>query len=160
MGSSDTYHPKTVWMAQGATHLRCSSGAEIHVAAGGKFVNKRVAVSTGVKNTSTLDPNGWYAIGTSGVYEINPTRGSLCTIFVHTTANAFFKGSSELDAVRFPTSCHRVIKAKGTTKDNKMNGPGFQIYGFSTHRAYIGGIAGFSSDAHDTKLIIGFATST
>jgi len=220
MGSSDTHHKATIWLTQGATHLRCSSGSELRIAAGaeldvvgkidmnsgstlgidsganisvsgsvtmgsngtiilqsgstllvnpggsisvssgGYFKNKGPRATTATKNTSTLDPWGFHAINTSGVYEINPKRGSVCTIFMHTTANAFFKGSSALDPVRFPTSAMRVLKVKGTTKDQKRWGGAFQIIGLTSHRAYVGALSGFSSDAHDTKLIIAETSTT
>ena len=175
--STDTYHPKTVWMTQGATHLRCSSGAEIKVAEGGtltignnatvsissgvNYTDKRKIITTGVAQSTTLDPWGTYVLDTSGVYEVNPTRGSLCTIHIHSTAKILFKGSSEVDAVRFPSSKRRVLKVWCTTALSLRNQPGFQIFGFTTHRAYIRVLAPVSSDLSNESLIaIGWSTTT
>ena len=150
MPSSDTYHPKTVWMAQGATHLRCSSGGEILVAEGGKFKQQGNIHTTGVAQSTTLDPWGTYALDTSGVYEVNPVRGSICTIHLHTTAYIFFKGTTEVSAMRFPTSKMRCIKAAASSKDCMRWGPAFQIRGFSTGRAYVVGLGGSSNTAGST----------
>jgi hypothetical protein len=144
-------------VAEGGT-LTIGNNATLTVSSGADFTNKRVGVSTGVKNTSTMDPDGFYAIGSSGVYYVNPVRGSVCRIWVHTTAYAFIRGSNT--DVRFPTSKMRCLKVACTTKDQKRWGAGFALYGFSTARAYVGGLAGFSSDAHDTHLIMIETSST
>jgi hypothetical protein len=146
-------------MAQGATHLRCSSGGEIKVAEGGKFKNQGNLHTTGAAQSTELDPWGTYALDTSGVYIINPVRGSICTIHIHSTAKLLFKATSQTYNTRFPSSNMRVVRAWASTKDAQVFGPGFQIKGFSTVRAYIVGLAGWSSDANNTHLIVS-ATST
>jgi len=161
MGSSDTYHPKTIWMTQGATHLRCSSGAEIKIAAGGKFKNKGNTITTGVAQSTTLDPWGTYVLDTSGVYEVNPEKGSLCTIHFQSTAKVLIKGTSEVDAVRFPSSKRRVLKVWCTSSLTMRSQPGLQIFGFTTHRAYVRVLAMASSDlANESVLAIGWSTTT
>jgi hypothetical protein len=161
MGSSDTYHPKTVWMAQGATHLRCSSGGEIAIAAGGKFRNYHA--TTGAKASTTLNPYGNYALDTSGVYIINPEVGSVCTVHVHSTAFLFFKATSGTYNSRFPTSKMRCLKVAASSKDSQRWGPAFQIKGFSSDRAYVAVLSGTSNSAGstiNTRLIVIETSST
>jgi len=161
MSSTDFYHPKTLWMTQGATHLRCSSGAEIKIADGGKLRNTGDPITTGVAQSTTLSAYGTYVLDTSGVYEVNPQKGSLCTIHFQSTAKVLIKGASEVDAVRFPSSKRRVLKVWCTSSLTVRSQPGLQIFGFSTHRAYVRVMAMASSDlANESLLAIGWSTTT
>ena len=165
--STDTYHPKTVWMTQGATHLRCSSGAEIMIGAGGEleivaggYLKDRLkACTTSAAASATLDAWGTYALDTSGVYIVQPERGSVCTLHIHSTAYLFFKASSAVDACRFPSSKMRCIKVACSTKDQARWGPAIQIRGMTTHRAYVVSLSG-SSNATKTNLIVIETSST
>ena len=161
MGSSDTYHPKTVWMAQGATHLRCSSGAEIKIADGGKLRNTGDVITTGVAQSTTLSAYGTYVLDTSGVYQINPEKGSLATIHIQSTAKVLFKATSGTHNTRFPSSKRRVVKVWCTSALTVKRQPAFQVFGFSTDRAYIRTLAIPSSDlSNESVLAFGFSTTT
>lgn len=217
MASSDLYHPKTLWMTQGATHLRCSSGAELWIAAGAQldvrgqvqiasgadlevasggeaeiksnglldmesgssfialggarvymtsgaiFQNAGVVQSTHTASQAILNANGAYILDCTGVFHLNPTRGSRCRIYIDSTKKRYIKGTSETDAVRFgmDSTKRRVLVLANTSALTKRMLPGVEIIGWSTHQAMVHYLATPSSDlSNESVLAVGAATST
>ncbi len=151
MGStySTGYH-KTGWhFEQPSTgvikqRLVGSSGSVLELQPGAKFRNKGVTTSTaGLARHATLNPDGLNVIETSGVYLLNPYRGSHAVVVSYNTAAIFIKGDSDnVGHVHFQgwltsskdTAAH-VIKLQASSQLRKCMGSWADIYGISTFRA-------------------------
>ncbi len=124
--------------------LVSSSGSMIEVGAGGMIRNLNLESGTtaGITQHATLNPDGLTVLATSGVYKLNPYRGSHAVIVSYNTQKSFIKGDPAIDAVHFSlwtstknsTDPH-VISVKCSSQQNKTMGSWLDIYGLSTHYA-------------------------
>lgn len=118
-----------------------TSGAMLEIGAGAVVRNLNLATSTaGAAQHSTLNPDGLNVLMTSGVYLLNPYRGSHAVIVSYNTENARIKGDPAVDMVHFSlwtstakTTHPHVISIKCTSQQGKTMGAWLDVYGVSTH---------------------------